>query len=322
MSGLPRYAAMLATAGALPADSAAWAYEVKFDGIRAIGYVERELRLISRNGNDVTAAWPELADLAPAVPPIVVDGEIVAFAADGRTSFAALQPRMHQRNPAMIRALTRSVPATYLIFDLLHIGDRPLIDLPYEQRRGLLEQLGLRGPSWRIPPRLTGTGADVLAESARLGLEGIMCKRLDSPYLPGRRSPLWTKVKNVNDQEIVIVGWRPGAGRRAGRIGSLLMGVHDETGELVYIGNVGTGFTQAMLDDLQARLRPLRRQTPTVTAPVKDAIWVEPELVGEVSFTERTGDGRLRHPSWRGLRPDKTPDEVEVPGRADSALDS
>ncbi|WP_036510851.1 MULTISPECIES: non-homologous end-joining DNA ligase [Nocardia] len=314
MSGLPRYAAMLATAGALPADSAAWAYEVKFDGIRAIGYVDRDLRLISRNGNDVTAAWPELADLAPAAPPIVVDGEIVAFAADGRTSFAALQPRMHQRNPAMIRALTRSVPATYLIFDLLHIGDRPLIDLPYEQRRRLLEQLGLRGPNWRIPPRLTGTGADVLAESARLGLEGIVCKRLDSPYLPGRRSPLWTKVKNVNDQEIVIVGWRPGAGRRAGRIGSLLMGVHDEAGELVYIGNVGTGFTQAMLDDLQAKLRPLRRQTPTVTAPVKDAIWVEPELVGEVSFTERTGDGRLRHPSWRGLRPDKTPDEVNAPG--------
>ncbi|PSR70345.1 hypothetical protein C8258_02620 [Nocardia sp. MDA0666] len=305
---------MLATAGALPADSAAWAYEVKFDGIRAIGYVDRDLRLISRNGNDVTAAWPELADLAPAAPPIVVDGEIVAFAADGRTSFAALQPRMHQRNPAMIRALTRSVPATYLIFDLLHIGDRPLIDLPYEQRRRLLEQLGLRGPNWRIPPGLTGTGADVLAESARLGLEGIVCKRLDSPYLPGRRSPLWTKVKNVNDQEIVIVGWRPGAGRRAGRIGSLLMGVHDETGELVYIGNVGTGFTQAMLDDLQAKLRPLRRQTPTVAAPVKDAIWVEPELVGEVSFTERTGDGRLRHPSWRGLRPDKTPDEVNAPG--------
>ncbi|OXR43401.1 non-homologous end-joining DNA ligase [Nocardia cerradoensis] len=314
MSGLPRYAAMLATAGALPADSAAWAYEVKFDGIRAIGYVDRDLRLISRNGNDVTAAWPELADLAPAAPPIVVDGEIVAFAADGRTSFSALQPRMHQRNPAMIRALTRSIPATYLIFDLLHIGDRSLIDLPYEQRRRLLEQLGLRGPNWRIPPRLTGTGADVLAESARLGLEGIVCKRLDSPYLPGRRSPLWTKVKNVNDQEIVIVGWRPGAGRRAGRIGSLLMGVHDETGELVYIGNVGTGFTQAMLDDLQARLRPLRRQTPTVAAPVKDAIWVEPELVGEVSFTERTGDGRLRHPSWRGLRPDKTPDEVNAPG--------
>ncbi|PPJ22001.1 hypothetical protein C5E45_13140 [Nocardia nova] len=314
MSGLPRYAAMLATAGALPADSAAWAYEVKFDGIRAIGYVDRELRLISRNGNDVTAAWPELAGLAPAAPPIVVDGEIVAFAADGRTSFAALQPRMHQRNPAMIRALTRSVPATYLIFDLLHIDDRPLIHLPYEQRRGLLEQLGLRGPNWRIPPRLTGTGADVLAESARLGLEGIVCKRLDSPYLPGRRSPLWTKVKNVNDQEIVIVGWRPGAGRRAGRIGSLLMGVHDETGELVYIGNVGTGFTQAMLDDLQARLGPLRRQTPTVAAPVKDAIWVEPALVGEVSFTERTGDGRLRHPSWRGLRPDKTPDEVHAPG--------
>ncbi|NKY87357.1 non-homologous end-joining DNA ligase [Nocardia veterana] len=313
MTGLPQYAAMSATAGPLPADSGSWAYEVKFDGIRAIGYVEQQLRLTSRNGNDITAAWPELAALAPARPPIVVDGEIVAFTADGRTSFSALQPRMHQRNPATIRALTKTVPATYLIFDLLHIGDRPLIDLPYRQRRELLEQLGLRGPHWRIPPRLPGTGADVLAESARLGLEGIVCKRLDSPYLPGRRSPLWTKVKNVDDQEVVIVGWRPGAGRRAGGIGALLLGAHDQNGNLVYIGNVGTGFTHAMLDDLQARLGPLRRTTPTVTAPVKDAVWVEPELVGEVSFTEWTGDGRLRHPSWRGLRIDKTPGDVTVP---------
>ncbi|WP_280247409.1 MULTISPECIES: non-homologous end-joining DNA ligase [Nocardia] len=301
---------MLAMAGALPSDDSEWNYEIKFDGIRAIGYVDNDLRLISRNNKNITAAWPELGDIAPGNPPFVVDGEIVAFDAFGRSSFELLQPRMHQRNISTIRSLAKSVPATYMIFDLLHIGDRSLIDLPYRQRRNLLEQLGLRGPHWQVPPRLHGTGAEMLAESKRIGLEGIVCKRLDSPYLPGRRSALWTKVKNVRDQEVVIVGWRPGTGRRAGNIGSLLMAVHDSHGKLTYIGNVGTGFTQGMLVELRARLQPLQRKTPAVDVDVIDAIWLEPQVVGEVSFTEWTSDGRLRHPAWRGLRPDKSPSEV------------
>ncbi|WP_225731504.1 MULTISPECIES: non-homologous end-joining DNA ligase [unclassified Nocardia] len=313
MKGLPRYAPMLATAGVIPGNDSQWNYEVKFDGVRAIGYIDSDLRLMSRNDKNITAAWPELAGLAPSDPSFVVDGEIVTFAADGRSSFEALQPRMHQRNPAAIRALVNSVPATYMIFDLLHIGDRSLIDLPYRQRRELLEQLNLRGPNWQTPARLNGSGAAVLEESRRLGLEGIVCKRVDSPYSPGRRSPLWIKVKNIRDQEVVIVGWRPGAGRRAGQIGSLLMAVHDDTGELTYIGNVGTGFTQAMLADLHAKLEPLQRNTAPVAAPVADAVWVEPTLVGEVTFTEWTGDGRLRHPSWRGLRPDKESRDVKLP---------
>ncbi|MFQ6396753.1 non-homologous end-joining DNA ligase [Nocardia sp. KC 131] len=310
MTGLPHYAAMLATAGALPSDDLGWAYEVKFDGIRAIGYIDDKLRLVSRNDKNITAAWPEIAQIAPADPRFVVDGEIVAFSADGRSSFEALQPRMHQRNPAKIRALAEHIPVTYMIFDLLHIGDRSLIDLPYRQRRELLEQLGLDGPHWHVPPRLHGTGTELLAESKKLGLEGIVCKRLDSPYLPGRRSPLWTKVKNVLDQEVVIVGWRPGTGRRAGHIGSLLMAVHDSSGKLTYIGNVGTGFTQGILDELRTKLQPLQRKTPTVDADVRDAVWLEPRVVGEVSFAEWTGDGRLRHPSWRGFRPDKAPRDV------------
>ncbi|BAW06566.1 non-homologous end-joining DNA ligase [Nocardia seriolae] len=313
MSGLPHYAPMLATAGIVPGDDAQWSYEVKFDGIRAIGYIGEELRLLSRNDRNITAAWPELAGLAPSDPPFVVDGEIVAFAPDGRSSFAALQPRMHQRNPATIAALAAATPATYMIFDLLHIGDRPLINLPYEQRRQLLEQLAPHGPHWQTPPRLNGPGTAVLEQSRRLGLEGIICKRLDSTYQPGRRSPRWIKVKNIRDQEIVIVGWRPGSGARAGHIGSLLMAVHDATGPLTYIGNVGTGFTRATLDALAAKLEPLQRHTPTVAAPVPDAVWVEPELVGEVSYSDWTTDGRLRHPSWRGLRADKTPREVTLP---------
>lgn len=310
MTGLPHYAAMLAMAGSLPMDDSRWNYEVKFDGIRATGYVSHDLRLLSRNCNDITAAWPEIAPIAPADPAFVVDGEIVVFDASGHPSFGALQPRMHQRNPGTIRALANTIPATYIIFDLLHIGDRSLIHLTYQRRRELLEQLDLHGPHWQTPPRLSGPGAAILRESRRLGLEGIVCKRLDSPYLPGRRSPLWTKVKNVHDQEVVIVGWKPGTGRRAGHIGSLLMAVHDDTGKLTYIGNVGTGFTQTMLNDLRAKLQLLQRTTAPVDTPVADAIWVEPELVGEVSFAEWTGDNRLRHPSWRGLRPDKEPSEV------------
>ncbi|WP_433756536.1 non-homologous end-joining DNA ligase [Nocardia sp. CA-135398] len=310
MIELPRYAAMLAVPGALPSDDDRWAYEVKFDGIRALAYVAGGLRLVSRNGNDITAAWPELAGLAPAAPPFVLDGEIVVFDAAGRPSFEALQPRIHQRGPAAIRTLAAAVPAIYMIFDLLHIGDRPLVDLTYEQRRELLDRISPHGPHWRVSPQLHGCGADVLTESRRLGLEGIVCKRLDSPYLPGRRNPAWIKVKNARDQEVVIVGWKPGAGRRTGHIGSLLMAVYDDTGKLTYIGNVGTGFTQVMLNDLRAKLQPLQRNTAPVDAPVVDVIWVEPELVGEVTFAEWTGDGRLRHPSWRGLRPDKTPREV------------
>ncbi|WP_228567163.1 non-homologous end-joining DNA ligase [Nocardia sp. SYP-A9097] len=310
---LPYYAPMLATAGVVPQNDAQWNYEVKFDGIRAIAYLADELRILSRNNKDITTAWPELAPLAPSNPPFVVDGEIVTLDADGRSSFGALQSRMHQRNPARIRSLVATTPATYMIFDLLHIGDRSLIDLPYQQRRKLLEQLNLRGPHWQTPPRLSGPGATVLSESRRLGFEGIVCKRLDSPYVPGRRSPLWLKVKNIRDLEIIIVGWKPGTGRRAGHIGSLLMAVHAQTGELTYIGNVGTGFTQSMLNDLRVKLQPLERRTATIDADVADAVWVEPELVGEVTFTDWTGDGRLRHPSWRGLRSDKVSRDVKMP---------
>lgn len=311
--GLPYYPAMLAVAGDLPADDSRWGYEVKFDGIRAIGYVDQRLRLQSRNGKDITVAWPELAELAAADPPYVVDGEIVTFDAGGRTSFEALQPRMHQRNAAAIRSLTRTVPATYIIFDLLHIGNRTLTKLPYIERRGWLEQLNLRGPSWQVPRQLDGPGAKILDASKSLGLEGIICKRLDSPYLPGKRSSLWIKVKNIREQEVIVVGWRSGSGRRAGTIGSLLMAVHDPAGQLVYVGNVGTGFTERSLDELRARMLPLQRAEPTITVNVPGATWVEPELVGEVSFTEWTGDGRLRHPSWRGLRSDKEPAEITMP---------
>ncbi|MEV0684767.1 non-homologous end-joining DNA ligase [Nocardia sp. NPDC050378] len=315
MSGLPRYAPMLAAAGALPVDDGRWAFELKHDGIRALAYVDDRLRLESRNGNDITAAWPELAGLAPANPGFVVDGEVVVEVA-GRASFRALAPRMHQRNSATIAGLAETSPATFMIFDLLHIGDRSLTGLPYTQRRELLELTGLAGPHWRIPGLLPGPATDAVAASQALGAEGIICKRRDSWYLAGQRSPAWTKVKNVSHQEVVVIGWKTGTGRRAGTIGSLLVAVPDDRGNLEYAGSVGTGFTAGMLADLHERLAPLQRPdspVPGFRSTPAGVVWLEPHVVGEVAFTEWTGDGRLRHPSWRGLRLDKDVDEVETP---------
>ncbi|ETK37723.1 non-homologous end-joining DNA ligase [Microbispora sp. ATCC PTA-5024] len=320
MVHLPPYRPMMAQLGTLPDDDAAWSHEMKWDGVRALAYVEnRALRLVSRNGHDITTAYPELYAMAGATGgrDVVLDGEIVAFDEAGRPSFGALQPRMHQRQPARIAQLVASVPVTFLAFDVLHVGAAPAIAMPYVERRGLLEGILTPGPRWQVPVWFAHAGRTALESSRRLGLEGIVAKRLDSPYRPGRRSPDWTKVKNVATQEVVIGGWKPGAGRRSGMVGSLLMGVHDEAGRLMYVGHVGTGFTEAALRDLLERLAPLERPA----APFADVVprehargarWVEPRLVGEVQYAEWTDDGRLRHPSWRGLRWDKPPQEVNL----------
>jgi bifunctional non-homologous end joining protein LigD len=204
---------------------------------------------------------------------------------------------------------------SYLAFDVLHLDGESLLKLPYDERRARLEGLGLDGARWATPPAFEGDGAAALEVSRAQGLEGVLAKRRDSIYEPGRRSRAWVKVKHVRAQEVVVIGWKPGGGRREGGIGSLLLGVHNEHGDLVYAGHVGTGFTQRMLDDLLARLRPLVRKTAPVVdevprAQAKDARWVTPKLVGEVEFSEWTRDGRLRHPSWRGLRPDKPAADV------------
>ncbi len=308
---------MLATLGQLPADDEAWAFETKFDGVRAIAYVHSgSLKLLSRNDADVTAAYPELAGLADAVGGLdaVLDGEIVALDSTGRVSFEALQPRMHLRDHRQIQRLANQSPVSYRVFDLLALDGHPTVALPYIQRRELLESLDLNGSHWQTPPAHRGDGAQALAQAIRDGIEGVVAKRLDSRYLPGRRSPAWVKVKNIRTQEVVVGGWRPGQGARADTIGSLLLGIPVGNG-LQYVGQVGTGFTREALVDLQRQLGSRTRSTsPFVgTLPgreAKDARWVTPRLVGEVAFTEWTRDGRLRHPAWRGLRPDKGPDEV------------
>jgi bifunctional non-homologous end joining protein LigD len=313
---------MLARAGGLPRDDAAWGFEIKWDGVRAICRSEPgTLRLHSRNGNDITRRYPELARLNRALHHhrVILDGEIVAFGADGKPSFAALQRRMHLGDERRARRLADEAPVSYVIFDLLWLDGHPLVDAPYAERRAALAELALDGARWQAPDHVVGHGADVLAAAREQGLEGVIAKRLDSAYEPGRRSAAWIKVKLLQREALVVCGWLPGEGRRRDRIGALLLGVHERepVPGLRYAGRVGTGFTQDELDRLAGLLGPLEQPAAPFDLPgpkpPREAVWVRPELVCDVEFAEWTPDGQLRHPSYKGLhetalavRPDRT----------------
>lgn len=311
---------MLATLGSLPTDDDAWAYEFKWDGMRAVSYVDGgRIHVESRNGNDLTNSFPELRALGEQLGShrVVLDGEIVAFDEAGRPRFQLLQPRIHASDAAKAKRLAAEQPVVYVIFDVLYLDGASLMAKPYVERRKRLESLGLvtkKTEHWTLSPQFAGPGSDVLEASKAQGLEGILAKRRDSPYLAGKRSPSWTKIKNLLTQEVIVGGWTPGEGNRRGLLGSLLLGIPSGEG-LQYIGQVGTGFSASILDDLVQRLDARRSDHNPFVTPVppryeKVATWVEPTLVGEVSFSEWTKDGRLRQPSWRGLRDDKAPEEV------------
>ena len=311
----------------LPRPERGWSYEVKWDGVRAIAYVQPgRLRLESRNLNEITDAYPEvrgiLTDLG--MHEAVLDGEIVAFDDNGRPSFERLQSRMHVTSPNAVRRLMGSTPVVYAIFDVLYLDGHSLMDLPYTERRERLEQLELGGPAWRVPSVHRDAGKRLLEATASQGLEGVVAKRLDSHYEPGRRTGAWLKIKHVHRQELVIGGWIPGEGRRARRIGALLMGYHRD-GTFVYAGRVGTGFTEKTLNELLGKLEPLRRDTsPFGSAPKlpREAVFVEPSLVAEIEFREWTNEGVLRAPSFKGLREDKSPREVVLEGSGQDATES
>jgi bifunctional non-homologous end joining protein LigD len=295
---------------------------MKWDGLRAICYLTGgAVTLRSRTDRDITSGYPELEGIGAAAGQVgvVLDGEIVAFGADGWPSFELLQQRMNA--PAeQVRFVAAQVSVSYLAFDLLVADGQPLLGEPYLQRRERLEQLGLNGQYWQTPPAFVGVpGADVQALSRQHALEGVMAKRLASRYEPGRRSASWLKVKNIHRQEVVVGGWKPGAGARSGLIGSLLVGVQSPEG-LAYAGHVGTGLSHQALRLLGQRLTPLISGTSPFATEVpaehaSAAVWVRPEVVVEVTFTDWTSAGRLRAASYQGLRTDKAAaDVVREPG--------
>jgi bifunctional non-homologous end joining protein LigD len=311
---------MLAKLAKLPASEEGWAAEVKWDGVRAIAYCRPgRLELQTRNLNDVTAQYPEVRRLSRQLGAreAVLDGELVAFDEQGRPSFERLQQRIHQTSESVVRRRKKSHPVVYVIFDLLYLDGRNLLDEPYSRRRELLEELELKGESWQTPAYSTGHAGELLAASAEHGLEGIVLKRIDSRYASGKRTGAWLKVKNVGRQEFVIGGWQEGEGRRRNRIGSILLGYFDEGdqgSEFRYAGKVGTGFSERDLEQLLERLRPLARDSNPFggrRGPRK-AHFVEPELVAEVEFRELTAEGMVRHGSFKGLREDKPAAEVRV----------
>jgi bifunctional non-homologous end joining protein LigD len=309
---------MLTTLRKEPPADEGWAFEMKWDGVRALVAVQGgRVSIASRNRLDITVAYPEVAGSAAQLgkTEALLDGEIVRLDARGRPDFGALQKRMHVSSADAARRLADTDPVVFFAFDLLYLDGRSLLTSPYTERRRALESLGLDGPAWQVPPAFEGAGEAAFEASRARGLEGVVAKRLGSAYHPGKRTGEWIKVKNVLAQEVVIGGWRPGKGRRADTIGSLLLGIPG-AGGLVYAGQVGTGFTDEMLRDLLSQLQRSERKTspfdPEVPrADARQAHWVTPKLVGEVAFTEWTPDGRLRHPSWRGLRPDKSADQVQ-----------
>ncbi|MFI2116636.1 non-homologous end-joining DNA ligase [Streptomyces rubiginosohelvolus] len=310
---------MLATPGPLPSAAVEdrWAFEVKQDGQRAMVYLPGDgtILLRARSGTDITAAYPELLPLADALGArsAVLDGEIVALDDQGRSDFERLQQRMGLvGSPAKAARMAGRVPAHLMLFDVVHLDGRLLTELPYAERRELLEGLGLAGPSWSTPAAITGHGTEAWEMAREAGLEGLIAKRLTSRYEPGARSKSWVKIKVHRLADVVIGGWVAGRGRLTGLPGAVLVGERHDDGLLDYAGSVGTGWSQAE----RTRLATLLRAAATDACPfaqvppVAGARWVLPQLVGEVRYTSRTRAGRLRHPSWHRLRPDLTPDNL------------
>ncbi|MER6125501.1 non-homologous end-joining DNA ligase [Streptomyces sp. NPDC001795] len=313
---LPLIAPMLATPGSLPParQDAQWAYETKHDGQRVVVYLpgDGSLELRARSGEVITGAYPELRPLSGVLgaTPAVLDGEVVALDEEGRGDFQRLQSRMGlAHSPTLAARRAADTPVHLMLFDVMFLRRR-LTALPYTRRRQELEGLALAGPYWSTPGALVGHGAQALEATRAHGLEGLVCKRLDSVYEPGVRSRSWIKIRNIRAVDVIVGGWLPGRGRLSGLPGALLVGQR-EAGRLRYVGRVGTGWSEGERAELARLLQALEtRVCPFDPDPrVPGARWVLPRLVGEVRYSSRTRAGLLRQPSWLRLRPDLAPED-------------
>ncbi|MGZ5416870.1 MAG: non-homologous end-joining DNA ligase [Nocardioides sp.] len=305
---------MLATRGTTVPTGPEWLHEVKWDGMRVLGEVtDGRLRIWSRNENDVTVSFPELHELARAVGhDVLLDGEVVAFA-DGVPSFGALADRMHVSSARRAAVLAQSNPVTLLVFDLLRLDDSDLTELPLTERREWLEGLGLTDVHWQVPPTYDD-GAMLMQATAQQGLEGVVSKKRSSRYAPGRRTPDWLKFPHRDTTSYVVGGWRLETDART-RLGAVLVGEVTSEG-LRYRGRVGSGIAgkagQRLLDllcPLEADGSPFCDDVPKVDA--QGTRWVRPEVVVDVAALGITTAGRLRQPSFIGVRKDLTPEALE-----------
>ena len=302
---------MLAKEANLPKNDDKYGFEVKWDGMRAIIYCHNgSIQILSRNNYSVTSQYPELQSIPNFNKSAILDGEIVYFDDNGKPSFGGLQHRMNIVTDR-IDSVAKKYPIVYIAFDLLFLDGQSLLNFSYVARRDRLENLHLNSLSYQTPGYKIGVGHEMMEAVKRMGLEGIMAKRLDSLYLPGQRSGDWLKIKNKNRQEFIIGGLVPGNGNRYNDIGALLLGYYDGQ-QLKYAGKVGIGFTVAELKNLKLLLQPLViQQNPFESSiPYKDVKFVQPVLICEIEFSEWTLNHTLRHPSYKGLRVDKSPREV------------
>jgi len=315
-------APMKATPGELPrSDASAWAYEVKWDGMRAIVQIEGgKHRIWSSNEIDATSRFPELEGIinSTGASSLTLDGEIVALDERGVPSFQLLQSRIHVDRKVDPVKRARQAPATLVVFDLLQVDGNDLLGLPWSARRQALEQLVDASPHWQVASVATD-GEALLAAVTERKLEGIVAKRRDSVYQPGRRSALWRKIKVRTHDEFVVGGWTEGERSRSGTIGALLIGYYDESGSLHYAGRVGSGLSESSTRELAAifALESTNRNPFEVAeippADARRAHWVKPSVVVEVAYAEITRDGKPRHPSYIGRRIDKAARDVGPP---------
>lgn len=303
---------MLGKPGDLPASSEDWAFEFKWDGVRALAYWDGErFRLESRNLADITFRYPELHDLGDALGPnAILDGEIVALDENGRPSFSLLQQRMHLSTPGKARARSH-IRVQYYIFDLLHFNGRSLMDEPYERRRGMLDGMAIEHSFCRVPPSYLGEGKEIMDVARRHDLEGVMCKRLRSLYTPGRRTGDWRKVKLVNSREFIIGGFKY-VQTDDKRIGSLLLGAYDADMNLRFVGAAGTGFSATDHRILLNHLEPARRSDSPFENDVdrRGVVFVTPNNVAEIEYRRWPAGGLVQQAAYKGLRTDKYPSEI------------
>lgn len=319
---LPPLTPMLATLAGEAFDDPGWIFEPKWDGIRAIATCSvDETMLLSRNSNDITSTYPELGKLHERLVcfDAIVDGEIVAMH-KGRPSFERLQSRINLQNEREIERMTKQIPVTFVAYDILYLDGRSLIKLPLEDRKEILDDLVVVSDQVQVSPWIENDGLTLYDAACAQNLEGIVAKKKGGPYRPGRRGKDWLKIKTTSEADLVIGGWSKGEGSRSTSFGSLLMGAW-EGDELRYVGSVGTGFSERTLDVLLHQLRdlvtdempfaadPREMGTGRFGKPIKDPVWTRPELIARVEFRELTSTGRLRAPSYKGLRPDLDPAE-------------